>query len=79
MKTSLLLDLLQQAYRSFTSAQFVECRSNLDTIIQSIPLVIANNRNETNDLKELLDVCREYITALRVKGAMGETEDPSDV
>lgn len=77
LKTSLLLDLLQQAYRSFTSAQFVECRSNLDTVVQSIPLVVANGRNDTNDLKELLDVCREYITALRVKAAMGETDDPS--
>merc|ERR1711871_625935 len=77
LKTTLLLDLLKQVYRSFTSAQFIECRQNLDTIIQSIPLVVAGSRTDTNDLKELLDVCREYITALRVKAAMSETVDPA--
>lgn len=77
LRTTLLLDLLKQVYRSFTAAQFVECRQSLDTIIQSIPLVVAGNRNDTNDLKELLDVCREYITALRVKAAMGETDEPA--
>ena len=75
LKTPYLLDLLKQAYRSFTSAQFTECRASLDTIIQSIPLVVAANKLETNDIKELLDICREYITALRLKTAMGETED----
>ena len=74
--TSHLLELLKQVYRSFTSAQFSECRTGLDTIIQSIPLVVAANRTETNDVKELLDICREYITALRLKTAMGETDDP---
>ena len=74
-KTSNLLELLKQVYRHFTSAQFSECRSCLDSIIHSIPLVLAINRNDSNDLKELLEVCREYITALRIKNAIGETED----
>jgi coatomer protein complex subunit alpha (xenin) len=76
LKSAGLLELLKQAYKSFTSGQFPECRLSLDTIIQTIPVVLANSRTDTNDLKELLDVCREYITALRVKTAAGETEDP---
>ena len=32
--------------------------------------VQAASRQETNDLKELLDVSREYITAVRVKAAI---------
>jgi len=75
LKVGPLLELLKQAYRSFTSAQFVECRECLDQILHTIPLVVASNRTETNDLKELLEVCREYITALRIKAAMGGTED----
>lgn len=35
-----------------------------------ILLVQAATRTETNDLKELLDVSREYITAVRVKAAI---------
>eukprot|EP01041_Mallomonas_annulata_P007740 gene7740-15829_t len=75
MKVTPLLELLKQAYRSFTAAQFDECRLNLDKILQSIPMVVTATRSESNDLKELLDVCREYITALRVKSSMAETED----
>ena len=75
LKTSPSLELLKQAYRCFTSAQFQECRECLDKILQSIPLIVVASRTETNDLKELLDVCREYVTALRIKAAMGATED----
>ena len=35
----------------------------------SISLLTAS-RTETNDLKELLDVSREYVTAIRVKQAI---------
>jgi coatomer protein complex subunit alpha (xenin) len=72
LKVATLLDELKQAYRAFTAAQFTECRTSLDKIITSIPLVAATSRAETNDLKELLDVSREYITAIRIKTAMGE-------
>lgn len=74
LKVAPLLDSLKQAYRAFTSAQFQECESNLENVMRSIPLVVAVARTETNDLKELLDVCREYLIALKVKTAMGSTE-----
>ena len=38
LKVTALLELLKTAYRAFTSGQFTECRSSLDTIITSIPL-----------------------------------------
>ena len=74
LKVTPLLELLKLAYRAFTSAQFDECQQHLETIMNSVPLVVAASRTETNDLKELLDVCREYLTALKVKAAMGSTE-----
>lgn len=70
LKVSVLLDLLKVAYRSFTNAQFSECKEFLESIIRTIPLVSALSRSEVNDLKELLDVCREYITSIRVKTAV---------
>lgn len=72
MKVGPLLDLLKQAYRSFTGGQFGECKTALSEIMASIPLVAASSRSETNDLKELLEVTREYITAVRVKAAIDE-------
>ena len=77
LKVAPLLDLLKAAYRSFTAGQFAECKAALMRIITSIPLVAASSRSETNDLKELLAVCREYITAIRVKTALDEA-GPND-
>lgn len=75
LKVSNLLDQLKVAYRSFTNAQFSECQSALESILKSIPLVLATSRNESNELKELLDTSREYLTAIRVKTALGEAGD----
>ena len=72
LKVAPLLETLKQAYRSFTGGQFGECKTALSQIIASIPLVAAASRSEANDLKELLDVAREYMTAVRIKGALDE-------
>ena len=75
VKVNFLLDQLKQAYKAFTNAQFTECKEFLETIITSIPLTAVATRTETNDLKELLDVSREYLIALKVKEAMGDAND----
>ncbi len=72
VKVTSLLELLKQGYRSFTNAQFAECMDFLTSIIRTIPLTSVASRSEVNDLRELLDVSREYITAIRVKTAMAE-------
>jgi coatomer protein complex subunit alpha (xenin) len=71
LKVTALLEQLKQAYRAFTNAQFAECQSALEDILHSILLISVSARTESNDLKELLDVSREYLIALRVKNAMG--------
>lgn len=72
LKVTALLEQLKLAYRAFTNAQFQECQDSLDSILRSILLISVNTRTETNDLRELLDVSREYLIALRVKNAMGD-------
>jgi len=72
-----LLDLLKAAYKSFTAGQFADAHSSLSSILAAIPFVVAANRSETNDLKDLVNVCREYITAIRVKDAMGGFTGPA--
>lgn len=73
LKVTSLLEQLKQAYRAFTNAQFSECKDALENILSTIPLVSVSTRTETNDLKELLDVSREYLIAIRVKTAITET------
>lgn len=70
-----MLELLKQAYKYFTNAQFVECKDSLTEIMKCIPLVPAVSRAESNDIKELLDVSREYTTAVRVKLAITDAGD----
>lgn len=65
-----LLEILNQSYKSFTNAQFSDCQLNLGEIMKHVPLVAVPSRNEANVLRELLDVAREYITAVRVKEAI---------
>jgi len=74
LKVAVLLEQLKQAYRAFTNAQFAECKEFLENVIKSIPLIAVATRSETNDLKELLDVSREYLIALRVKEAMADAD-----
>jgi coatomer protein complex subunit alpha (xenin) len=75
LKVTALLETLKQAYRSFTQGQFDECKDCITQILDTVPLVLASSRTETNDLKELIDVCREYLTAIRVKEQMGTATD----
>lgn len=75
IKVPTVLEFLKQAYKAFSSANFSECKSNLENVLTSVPLVSAASRTESNDLKELLDISREYITAVRIKSLMNETEN----
>lgn len=79
LKVAALLEVLKQAYRAFTGAQFSECRAGLDRILSTIPLVSAASKQESNDLKEMLDVSREYLIALQLKTALDEANAAGDI
>lgn len=76
VKLQPLLEDLKNAYRAFTQGAFGESQALFTRIIQTIPMVLTESRSEGNELKELLEVSREYITAIRLKSAMAETQDP---
>lgn len=75
LKISSLLETLKSAYRAFTAGQFSDAQESCSSILDTIPLVLAASRTESNDLKELIDVCREYVTAIRVKETMTACAD----
>jgi hypothetical protein len=75
LKVASVLETLKLAYRAFTSGQFGECKENLTQILDTVPFLLAASRSEANDLKELIDVCREYLTAIRVKDEMTTCAD----
>jgi coatomer protein complex subunit alpha (xenin) len=68
-----LVESLKTAYRLFQKGNFQAAKGRFEHILLSIPLVIADSRSDTNEVKELLDISREYITAVRLKNENAST------
>jgi len=75
LKVQNLVEGIRSGYRNFQAGKFNDARIAFVDVLCEIPLVITENKNETNEIKEMLEVCREYITAIRIKGAIGECEE----
>ena len=70
MKT--LVAGVRNGYRFFQGGKFNDAMNSFILVLSQIPITITENRNEANEMKEMLEICREYITAIRIKGAMAE-------
>eukprot|EP01114_Cavostelium_apophysatum_P006979 TRINITY_DN1860_c0_g1_i1.p1 TRINITY_DN1860_c0_g1~~TRINITY_DN1860_c0_g1_i1.p1 ORF type:complete len:1253 (-),score=421.85 TRINITY_DN1860_c0_g1_i1:62-3820(-) len=66
---------LKAAYRFFTAGKFSDSLTAFLAIVQSIPLIVVDSKKEANEVKELLTICREYITGLRLE-IKRKDEDP---
>lgn len=80
-RTSLTLRSLvagvRQGYRLFQTGKFNEAKAQFSEVLCQIPLTVTDSRAEANEMKEMVEICREYITAIRIKGALGEAgSDP---
>jgi coatomer protein complex subunit alpha (xenin) len=67
-----LVEGVRSGYRFFQGGKFNDSRNSFAQVLTQIPLVVTSNRAEANEMKEMLVICREYITAIRIKGAMSE-------
>jgi len=63
---------IRQGYRFFQTGKFNDAKNAFSEVLSQIPLTVTDNRNEANEIKEMVGICREYITAIRLKGAMAE-------
>ncbi|KAL9188539.1 hypothetical protein ACHAXT_006917 [Thalassiosira profunda] len=63
---------VRQGYRFFQTGKFNEAKAAFSDVMAQIPLTVANNRAEADEMKEMVEICREYITAIRIKAAMAE-------
>lgn len=69
---------IRAGYKFFQGGKFNDAKGAFCDVLSKIPLVVTDSRNEANEVKEMLEVCREYITAIRIKGAMAECgSDPA--
>lgn len=56
---------LKEGYGHFKNGKFVDALAAFQSILEMIPLTVAETRRDADDVKELLSVCREYHTGLR--------------
>jgi coatomer protein complex subunit alpha (xenin) len=82
-KNPLTVNQLQQhlsaGYMHFTRGEFDASLEAFRSILRAIPLASAPSRSDTQDLKEMLPQCKEYITANRLKiliDSLSPEEDP---
>jgi coatomer protein complex subunit alpha (xenin) len=75
LKLPWLIDTLKAAYKHFHMGNFPESLASFQAIVHGIPLVVTASRSESSEAKELLEISREYITAIRLKLAIGAAGD----
>jgi len=72
-----LVDGVKSGYRFFQGGKFNDSKGAFMTVLTQVPLVVTGNPKEQTQIKQMVSVCREYITAIRIKGAMAEAgSDP---
>ena len=71
----LLVEKVKAAYAQVTAGKFVDAQDSFRNILYSITLTIADTRQQVSELKELMGICMEYLTALRLEVAKGKTTD----
>jgi len=64
---TLIVDDLKAAYRSTTGGKFTEALAQFLQILHSLLFIVVESKKEVNEAKELLAICREYITGLRLE------------
>merc|ERR1719410_2039420 len=72
LKLKNLVSGIRQGYRAFQGGKFNDAKAAFGDVLVKIPLVVTDSRSEGNEIKEMLEICREYITAIRIKGAISE-------
>lgn len=77
LKVQDLVAGIKSGYRFFQGGKFNDAKAAFGTVLTQIPLVVTDNRAEASEMKAMLSICREYITAIRLKAAIAEAgEDP---
>jgi len=79
LKLPWLIDTLKAAYKHFHMGNFTESLEAFKTIVHGVPLVVTASRSEGSEAKELLDISREYVTAIRLKTAISELGETDPV
>lgn len=71
-----LIERLKAAYGLVTGGKFPEALEAFGGIVCATTLTVCESRQQVSELKELLNICREYLTAIRIELARKVATDP---
>ncbi|KAL6649011.1 hypothetical protein ACP70R_013235 [Stipagrostis hirtigluma subsp. patula] len=68
-------DKLKAAYKATTEGKFPEALRQFLNILHTIPLLVVDSRREVDEVKELIEIVREYVLGLRMEVKRKELKD----
>ncbi|KAJ4777714.1 Coatomer subunit alpha [Rhynchospora pubera] len=74
-KFSQMEDKLKAAYRVTTEGKFPEALRQFMSILHTIPLLVVDSRREVDEVKELIDIVKEYVLGLKMEVKRREMKD----
>ncbi|XP_072959007.1 coatomer subunit alpha-1 [Typha angustifolia] len=74
-KLSQMDEKLKAAYRATTEGKFPEALRQFLNIMYTIPLIVVDSRREVDEVKELIEIVREYVLGLKIEVKRKETKD----
>ncbi|OQR92852.1 coatomer protein complex [Thraustotheca clavata] len=73
-----LVSLLKEAYRGFSGAKFDDVEASCRSILQGIPLLAVDTKEQAAQVKELAIICREYLLACRIRAQLSTVSLDAD-
>jgi len=61
------VDTLKNAYKAVTDGNITEALAFFQEIIHTLPILVVDKKGQQQEVMELLEICREYITAMRLE------------
>lgn len=62
-----LVERLKNGYRLTTEGKFLDALTDFLAIIHNLLLIVVDNKQEATEAQELLALCREYVTGIRLE------------
>mmetsp|Transcript_4361 Transcript_4361/g.5855 ORF Transcript_4361/g.5855 Transcript_4361/m.5855 type:complete len:1247 (-) Transcript_4361:827-4567(-) len=75
IKLQALVDRLRVAYAAFSGGRFSDSIQEFRSIMYGIPFLVVKKAEE-REVKELLNICKEYVIGLMLEMKRKETKDP---
>jgi coatomer protein complex subunit alpha (xenin) len=68
------VDKLKEGYKAATDGDFAGSLAHFQYILHSIPLLVVEKPAQVPEVQELLGICREYVTAMRLELARKDAD-----